>query len=89
MKRHELDWFSLVAGAVFMVVAVTQLVDAATDASVDLGWLFPVGLVALGAAGLAGALRGGDRQGRQADVGLGPAVPVGESPEEPRSPASS
>jgi len=89
MKRHELDWFSLVAGAVFMVIAVTQLVDAATDASVDLGWLFPVGLVALGAAGLAGALRGGDRRDRQTDAGPGPAVPVGEPPEDRRPPASS
>lgn len=89
MKRHELDWFSLVAGAVFMVIAVTQLVDAATDASIDLGWLFPVGLVALGAAGLAGALRGGDRRVRQADGGVDQAVPVGESPEDRRPPASS
>lgn len=62
MKRHELDLVSLIAGTVFLLVAVTHLVGAATDATVDLGWLFPVALLGLGVAGLAGALRG--RPGR-------------------------
>ena len=59
LDRHHLDWVSLVAGVVFLVVAVTNLVAAATGESVHLGWLVPLGLLALGAAGLASALRGG------------------------------
>jgi hypothetical protein len=59
LDRHHLDWVSLVAGVVFLVVAVTNLVAAATGESVRLGWLVPLGLLALGAAGLASALRGG------------------------------
>lgn len=59
MKRHDLDLLSLIAGAVFALVALTTLVGAANDESVDLGWLAPVVLVGLGIAGLAGALRSG------------------------------
>ena len=59
MTRHRLDWVSLVAGAIFLVVAVSHLLGAATDEHVSLGWLVPVGLLALGAAGLAGVLRTG------------------------------
>ena len=58
MKRHDVDLLSLIAGTVFLLVAVTHLVGAATDAAVDLGWLVPVARVGLGVAGLAGALRG-------------------------------
>jgi hypothetical protein len=67
MKRHDLDLVSLIAGAVFVVIAVTHLVGAATDVRPDLGWMVPVLLVGLGVAGLAGALRGartGDGDGR-------------------------
>ena len=66
MRRHELDLVSLIAGTVFLLVAVTHLVGAATDASVDLGWLVPVALIGLGVAGLAGALRGRPRDGDDA-----------------------
>ncbi|MGH8892127.1 MAG: hypothetical protein ACRDWY_02280 [Actinomycetes bacterium] len=59
MKRHELDLVSLIAGAVFALVAVAHLVEAAGDADVDLTWLWPLLLVGLGVAGLAGAVRSG------------------------------
>ena len=58
MTRHAIDWISLVAGLVFAVVAVSHLVGAATGSAVELDWLVPVALIALGVAGLAGALRG-------------------------------
>ncbi|MBA2769970.1 MAG: hypothetical protein H0U35_12750 [Sporichthyaceae bacterium] len=57
MRRHELDLVSLIAGVVFLIVAVSHLVGAATDITVDLDWLAPVALVGLGVAGLAGSLR--------------------------------
>jgi O-antigen/teichoic acid export membrane protein len=58
MKRHEIDLVSLIAGGVFLLVAVTHLVGAAAGDDPDLAWLLPVLLVGLGLAGLAGALRG-------------------------------
>ena len=58
MKRHDVDWVSLIAGAVFLLIATTHLVGAATDARPHLEWLAPVLLVGVGLAGLAGALRG-------------------------------
>lgn len=57
MKRHDLDLVSLISGAVFVLVAVVYLLNAAADRGTDLAWLVPAVLVALGVAGLAGALR--------------------------------
>ena len=61
MRRHELDVLSLVAGLVFVVVAVSHLVTQATDADLDGRWIAPLVLIALGVAGLVGALRSGRR----------------------------
>jgi hypothetical protein len=57
MKRHDLDLVSLISGAVFVLVAVVHLLNAAADRGTDLAWLAPAVLVGLGVAGLAGALR--------------------------------
>ena len=57
MRRHELDWVSLIAGAVFLLVAVTHLVGAVSGDDPDLRWLLPAMLVGIGLAGLVGALR--------------------------------
>ena len=62
MRRHELDVFSLVAGLVFVAVAAGHILDAATGVEFDGRWIAPVVLVALGAAGLGGVLRGREEQ---------------------------
>ncbi len=74
MRRHELDVFSLVAGLVFVAVAIGHLLDdGGAGLDFDGRWIAPVVLVALGAAGLGGVLRGREPQ-RPADseVEVGP-----------------
>ena len=63
MRRHELDLASLVAGVVFIGIAVAYLVGAYTRVRIDAGWVLPIGLVGLGLAGLGGTLRAGLRAG--------------------------
>lgn len=58
MRRHDLDLFSLVAGVLFLVIAVGHLADVAWDVGWDGRWVAPVVLVGLGLAGLAGVVRG-------------------------------
>ncbi len=57
MRRHELDLTSLVAGLVFVAIAVVYLVAEVADLHVSAGWVLPLGLIGLGLAGLAGTLR--------------------------------
>jgi hypothetical protein len=72
MKRHELDWVSLIAGAVFLLVAVTHLIGAAAGDDPDLRWLLPAMLVGIGLAGLTGALR--SSRPRPVPVGAAPSA---------------
>jgi len=64
MRRHELDLTSLVAGLVFIAIAVAYVVAEYTDATISAGWVLPLGLIGLGLAGLAGTLRRGLRDTR-------------------------
>jgi hypothetical protein len=66
MRRHELDLTSLVAGLVFVGIAVAYLVGEYADVHVNAGWVLPLGLIGLGLAGLAGTLRRGLRDSRPA-----------------------
>jgi hypothetical protein len=59
MKRHPFDVLSFTAGAVFVGLGVAFL-SAGADVVGNAGWLWPVLLVALGAAGLVSALRRDD-----------------------------
>jgi hypothetical protein len=68
VRKHELDLTSLVAGLVFVAIALAYLVGAVTKVHIDAGWVLPFGLVGLGAAGLAGSLRVGLRRDAEADA---------------------
>lgn len=61
MQRHDLDLTALVTGLVFVALGLVLVIDGAGWVDADLRWIAPVLLVALGAAGLAAALRTGDR----------------------------
>ena len=56
MRRHDLDWISLIGGIVFSAIALLYLVVGITDVSVDQRLVWPLVLVALGAAGIATAV---------------------------------
>jgi hypothetical protein len=58
VRRHEIDYVSLVAGALFLVVAGVHIGAAASDTELDGRWAVPGLLVLLGVVGLLGALRG-------------------------------
>jgi hypothetical protein len=52
MKRHRLDVFALAAGTFFVVLAIGFLLDGLGAWDVDVTWIAPVLLIALGLAGL-------------------------------------
>jgi hypothetical protein len=56
VKRHQLDLFSLLAGLAFVAIAVLYLLDAAGQLKVNGRLVIPLLLIALGVAGLAGAV---------------------------------
>ena len=58
MNRHPLDLVSLIPGLAFVLIAAASLVRAAPGDSIALGLRVPLTLVAVGVAGLVGALRG-------------------------------
>ena len=64
MRRHELDWVSLIAGLVFGVFAVAYTVVSLTDVTLDGRFVWPIVLVALGAAGVATAVTATTREER-------------------------
>ena len=65
MRRHDLDWVSLIAGAVFTGLALVYLITGITDVTLDVRFIWPVVLVALGAAGVASAIRANQREEEQ------------------------
>ncbi|MEU8511905.1 hypothetical protein AB0C76_09995 [Kitasatospora sp. NPDC048722] len=68
MRKHRIDLFSLVAGALFTVIAVVYLVAAVNDQSVNGRIVIPVTFIVLGAGGLAGAVAAVARRGRSDDA---------------------
>jgi uncharacterized integral membrane protein len=62
VRRHDLDWISLIGGIVFTAIALLYLVVAVTDVSVDQRLVWPLVLVALGAAGIATAVSANMRE---------------------------
>lgn len=64
MRKHRIDLFSLVAGALFTVIAIVYLVAAVNDQAVNGRIVIPVTFIVLGAGGLAGAVAAVARRGR-------------------------
>lgn len=62
MRRHELDWISLIAGIVFLGFAIAYVVASLSDLTLDGRYVWPVVLVALGGAGVATAIRANQRE---------------------------
>jgi len=56
VRRHPLDVFSLVSGLLVLGFALAYLIGGYTDYRLDARLAFPLLLVGLGVAGLAGAL---------------------------------
>ena len=64
MRRHDLDWVSLIAGIVFLSLAIAYAVSGVTDIELDGRIVWPVVLVALGAGGIATAVTANAREER-------------------------
>ncbi|HSN06653.1 MAG TPA: hypothetical protein VLV82_04840 [Candidatus Angelobacter sp.] len=64
MRRHDLDWVSLIAGLVFLGFAAVYAVAALTDLTIDGRFVWPIVFVALGAAGVATAVTATAREER-------------------------
>lgn len=61
MRRHRLDPFSLVFGAVFLFVGMLFLLERVDGTTLNLRWLWPLPLIMLGALIIATAVRGDRR----------------------------
>ncbi|MBK5307282.1 MAG: hypothetical protein JJD92_11400 [Frankiaceae bacterium] len=56
-RRHQSDAFSLVMGLLFMALGGFYLAHDLTGPDVDLRWVGPAALIAIGVAGLAASVR--------------------------------
>ena len=56
-EKHERDGVSLMAGLLLVLLAAAFLVHDLTSVELDGRWVAPLGLIAVGAAGLASTLR--------------------------------
>ena len=64
MRRHELDLVSLVAGLLFLALAVAYVVGAYTDLRLDPRYAFPLVVIGLGLAGLGASVAAQRRSDR-------------------------
>jgi hypothetical protein len=56
-SRHPADAFSLVMGLLFLALGGLYLVHDLSGPDVDLRWVAPAALIAIGVAGLAASVR--------------------------------
>ena len=68
MDRHPFDLFSFIAGALFAALAIAYIVGAYGDFRLDPRYLLPIGLVVLGAAGVAGSILAQRRSSKAQDA---------------------
>ena len=66
MKRHPIEYLSLVSGISFLAFAITYLVAAALGATPSLVVTVPLLVVGLGVAGIAAAIASQRRQSASA-----------------------
>jgi hypothetical protein len=59
VTRHETDYFSLAAGALFTFLGVAFTVALLGDWNLDIRWAFPLTLIVLGVGGVAASLSAG------------------------------
>jgi hypothetical protein len=69
VHKHQLDLLSLVSGLLFAGLAAAYIVGAYTDIRLEAQYAFPIALVTLGLAGLAGSLLGQRRSDRARHLG--------------------
>ncbi|MER8184027.1 hypothetical protein [Kitasatospora sp. NPDC094015] len=81
MRKHRLDPFSLISGALFTVIAALYLVSSLDNDAVDGRIVIPVTFIVLGVAGLTGAVTAMSRRGRPAAV-KAPAQAPARAPED-------
>ena len=73
MRRHSLDVISLVAGVLFVTLAVMFALDRVGAVTLDVTWIPAIVLVGLGLAGIASGLRASfDTQLARSDDAQGP-----------------
>ncbi|MDP9101427.1 MAG: hypothetical protein M3N21_04685 [Actinomycetota bacterium] len=79
MSRHRRDLLSLVSGLFFVLVGGLYLLGDAANVELDLRWIAPAVLIALGCVGLLGSLR---RPVTRMDdaAGFGPTAPEPTTP---------
>ena len=65
MRKHPLDLVSFLAGLLFTGLAIAYIVGAYADVRLDPRYVFPLVLVGLGIAGLAGSLMAQRRSDRE------------------------
>lgn len=56
MKQHSTDWWSLVFGSLFLIIAGSVLIAMETDELLDLRWLLPLISIVGGVGIIAGAM---------------------------------
>lgn len=83
MRAHDTDWFSLISGAVFLLIGAGAIVSAETGLWLDGRWIAPTLLALVGLGVVAGIRR---RDEEPIPAGLTPAEQdaMHELPDAPR-----
>jgi uncharacterized membrane protein HdeD (DUF308 family) len=62
MRQHSTDWWSLVFGSLFVIIAGAVLIAMETDDLLDLRWLLPLVAIVGGVGIIAGAIGASGRK---------------------------
>ena len=75
MRRHDLDWLSLLGGLFFLGAAIAYTIGAYVDLHLDGRVVWALGLIALGAVGIGAAVTAGRREEAAYAVDTGERAP--------------